>query len=376
MKRIQENAVYKDLLKKMVIVSGPRQVGKTTLSKNIAKKFTDFDYLNYDSSKDRLIFLKEEWSRNNELIIFDEIHKHENWKSILKGVYDTEGLKTKMLITGSARVDFLRKSGDSLAGRYFHHRLYPLSVAELKNTIPHREVFESLLKFGGFPEPFLSASETDSKRWRKNYIDRIIREEVIDLTEVKNINKMIILFELLRSMVGSPISMSSLARDIQVSVDTIKNWLQILEGLYLIFKITPYHRNISRSILKEPKYYFYDTGMVIGDEGILFENLTAVSLLKNLHYREDTEGIETRLHYLRTKDKKEVDFAIIEDSKITQLIECKNKDNSLHKPLLFFNDKIESNPELIQLVNHLPKEKTINKVNIFKADKWLSNLKL
>jgi len=161
-----------------------------------------------------------------------------------------------------------------------------------------------LLVLGGFPEPLLSGRERTAKRWRKNYLDRIIKEEVREITALQHINKLLLMFELLRPRVGSPLSYSSLARDIQVSVDTIKNWLAVLEALYLIFKVIPYHKNISRAILKEPKFYFYDTGLVIGDTGTRFENLTAVSLLKHLHFLEDSEGCETKLHYIKNKEQR------------------------------------------------------------------------
>lgn len=376
MKRLQEKDILSDLEEKMVFVTGPRQVGKTTIAKNIADHFKESEYLNYDSMGDKRIFHEQSWNRKSNLIVFDEIHKHDNWKNILKGVYDVEGLSQRRLVTGSARIDFLKKSGDSLAGRYFQHRLYPFSVAELRDKYPPKESLENLLILGGFPEPLLSGSVRTAKRWRKNYFDRIIKEEVREITALQHINKLLLMFELLRSRVGSPVSYSSLARDIQVSVDTIKNWLTVLEGLYMVFRVTPYHKNISRAILKEPKFYFYDTGLVIGDEGAKFENLVAISLLKHLHYIEDNEGCETKLHYVKNKEKKEIDFLVIEDRKITHLIECKYSDDNLHSPLKYFQNQIKDVENIMQIVCKLKREKTIENIQIADAANWLAELRI
>jgi len=131
MERYQKRAILRDLNKKMVFLAGPRQAGKTTLAKNIAQEFKDsFVYLNYDRLEDRKIIVKEAWLPSTELIILDEIHKMPKWKNYLKGVYDTKSSHQKILVTGSARLEIFNKVGDSLAGRYFLHRLMPLSPAE------------------------------------------------------------------------------------------------------------------------------------------------------------------------------------------------------------------------------------------------------
>jgi predicted AAA+ superfamily ATPase len=301
--------------------------------------------------------LKERsWDRKKEVIIFDEIHKMKNWKSFLKGIYDVERLKNKIIVTGSAKLDTIRKTGDSLAGRYFQFRLHPFDLAEVKNTINPKSAFERILEIGGFPEPFLKEDLTFYRRWTKSHLDIILRHDLIDYESVKNIQTLETLIELLKYRVGSPISYASLSRDLSCDPKTVKRWLRILETLYLVFPVRPFHRNIARSILKEPKYYFYDTGLIKGDIGTKIENLTACSLLKRLNLLEDCLGYEVSLNYLKNKDGKEIDFLVsIEGNKT--MIEVKSGDRNLSKNFKIFS-KYFPQALKIQLVYNLDREKT------------------
>jgi len=301
MERLQKALIAKDLDKKIVLLSGPRQVGKTTLAKSLSSAWPNPYYLNWDSDRDNKTILRQEWDRKAPLVILDEIHKMKGWKSKLKGIYDTEGVRPRLLVTGSARLDFYRKGGDSLAGRYFSHRLYPFSVSELKNQGKPHEILDQLMTLGGFPEPFLSQSEETYKRWRKQHLDIIIRQDLRDLEPIREIASLVLLVDLLRERVGSGVSYASLAGDLQVSPHTVKRWIQALEQMHVVFLVTPHHRNLARAILKEPKIYFYDTGAVQGDSGVRLENAVAVCLRKWLHYLEDAHGNDTRLHYVRDK---------------------------------------------------------------------------
>ena len=275
MKRYLEKYVLEDLKNKIVLLTGPRQTGKTTLSKMLV---TGFDYFNFDNKEDRLNLLEKSWDRSKDLIIFDELHKLRNWKSWLKGIYDTEGIPPSIIVTGSAKLDAYRKVGDSLAGRFFQFRLHPLDLKEIQNTLKPENLeaeLDRLLNTGGFPEPFLNGSSRYYNRWKKSHLDIIIKQDLIDLENVQQITLIETLIQLLKKQVGSPVSYSSLARDLQCSDKTIKRWLTILENMYVIFRVTPFHKNIARSILKTPKFYFYDTGQVVGDPGAKLENLVA-----------------------------------------------------------------------------------------------------
>lgn len=350
MKRNLQNYILEDLFKKIVLVSGPRQCGKTTVSKQLCDSF---DYFNYDSSEDRLAIQQKRWDRSKQLIIFDELHKMKQWKRWLKGVFDTEGIPPQMLVTGSAKLDIHRRVGDSLAGRYFQYRLHPLDLKEACNFLelnPH-EGFETLWHCSGFPEPFLRGSQTYYKRWRQSHIDIILRQDLIDLSSVRDIESVQTLVLLLSQRAGSLVSYANLARDLDRDPNTIKRWLQLLENLYIIHRVTPYSRNISRSLKKEPKFYFYDHALV-QDEGARLENIVANALKKELHFLEDTQGIKGSLSYLRTKDGKELDFLICLDNKPTHLIEVKMSDGHPTQGFQHFN-KLFPGTKQVQVVKNL-----------------------
>lgn len=375
MERPQKQIIAKDLENKMVFLAGPRQVGKTTLAKSLSSIWPKVEYLNWDSGEDRKIMLRQEWDRKADLLILDEFHKLKNWKSRIKGVYDTEGIPPRLLITGSARLDLYRRGSDSLAGRYFLHRLYPLSVSELGSKVAPNEALQQLMILGGFPEPFFSQSEEAAKRWRKQHIERIIREDIQDLEPVRDISSLSLLVDLLRERAGSRISYSSLAEDLQVSPVTIKHWIQILEHMYILFLVTPYHHNLARAILKEPKVYFYDSGAVTGDTGAKLENTIAVCLRKWLHFLEDAKGKDVQLHYLRDKEKREVDFLVRIDRKIEYLIEVKTSEVELASPLLYFYRKLKPR-ESIQLVQNISHTRTVQGISITSAADWLAGLEI
>lgn len=249
------------------------------------------------------------------------------------------GCPPALLVTGSARLAAFRKTGDSLAGRHFHHRLHPL---DLKEAATHAGIepagaLELLLRVGGFPEPFLRGSERWYRRWRRSHVDAILREDMLGLSAVRDIASIETLIELMRHRVGSPLSADSLARDLQKSRNTVQHWLELLENLYVVFRITPWHRNVARSLLKAPKYYFYDCAMPLGSEGVRFENLVACALLKEAHRAQDAAGEDVALHYVRDRDGREVDFLIVKDGRPWQLVEAKwaEADTSRHLRLFF-----------------------------------------
>lgn len=372
MDRYLENHLKKDLKEKIILLSGPRQVGKTTLSKQLSSSIA---YLNYDSSSDRKIIRSQEWSRDVELVIFDELHKMKGWKSWIKGIYDSEGTNPALLVTGSARLDTYKKGGESLAGRFFPFRLHPLTVKEIfhyLNETPENAL-SNLLKFGGFPEPYLKGNEIFAKRWRRVHSDTIIREDLLDLERVRDIKSIEILVDLLKGRVGSTTSYTSLANDLQVSIHTVKHWLQILENLYIIFAVRPYHKNIARSILKEPKYYFYDTAAIDGDLGAKLENTVACALLRELHFVEDTTGSRVALHYLRDKEKHEVDFLVVIDYEPVKMIEVKVKDDTFSASLFRFHNFLPTATP-IQVVYNLKRNKTKGPANMVAASEFLMNL--
>ena len=371
MKRAKFEAVRRDLEKKMVFLSGPRQVGKTWLSQKVATTFARSLYLNYDNIEDRAVILNNRPHPATDLLVLDELHKMPEWKNFLKGLYDTKPEHLRILVTGSARLDTFTRSGDSLAGRYFRHRLNPLSPKELGSG--SEQNMTRLMERGGFPEPLLADNDDDVRRWRMQYCDSLIREDVLDFEKIHDLKAMQLVLELLRQRVGSPLSYTSIARDIGCAPNTIRKYIQILEALYIVFRITPYHHNIARSLLKEPKIYFYDTGMVKGGDGPRLENCVALCLLKHANAMEDEKGREARLHYLRTKDKKEVDFLLAVEGAPLQMIEVKQSDPAISRNLRHFRQKYGF--AALQLVRHLRHEQLVDGIELRRAGDYLAGLR-
>lgn len=334
--------ILEDLRKKMVFVGGPRQVGKTTLAKAIlSKNFPAGIYLNWDYDEDRQDILQKRWSDENDLLIFDELHKFPRWKSWIKGLYDVSHEIHSFLITGSARLDIYRRGGDSLMGRYHYWRLHPFTLDEIPNGFSSKDAFNRLMTVGGFPEPFLDGDEREARRWRRERFDRVIREDVRDLESVRNIQLLSMFLDLLRHRVGGLVRLSNIASDIQISPKTAKSWLEVLERMYLVFSVRPYTKSLPRAVLKPPKVYFFDNGDVLGDEGVRFENLVATSLLKRLHFLEDRDGYCYELRYIRDKEGREVDFAVLKDGHLEELIEAKYSDDSISRHLQYYAERLK-----------------------------------
>lgn len=354
MKRYLENYIVADLKKKMVFVGGPRQVGKTILSESVAKQFSTSCYLNLDLAADRQIIFKHQWPSADRLVIFDELHKYPRWKRWIKGVYDTKPEEQQYLVTGSARLDIYRKGGDSLLGRYHYWRLHPLTLDERPHDVSLAETYDRLLRLGGFPEPFLENDERNAKRWRAERFVRVIKEDLRDLENIKNIQLLELLAEQLRSRAGGLISYANLAADLEVAPKTIKNWIHLLENMYLLFCVYPYTKNISRAVKKAPKLYFYDNADCEENEAMRLENLVATHLLKRLQFREDNFGERCNLHYIRDRNDREVDFVTVIDGKVHELIEVKLSDKKISASLKYYKDTLR--PEkTVQLVGKLPR---------------------
>ncbi len=346
--------IRKDMGKKIMLLSGPRQSGKTTIAKALVP---GYDYFNYDDAGHRLALKEKSWDRSKPLIIFDELHKMQEWKTWLKAVYDVEGIPPSYVVTGSANMEMFRKVGDSLAGRFFSFRLHPLDVREASTIMEPREALARILRTGGFPEPFLENDQVFYARWKRSHLDVILRQDLLDLVTVSDIKAIETLIEMLRGRVCSPVSYANLANDLQKDPQTIKSWLTLLENMYVIFAVRPWHRNIARSILKEPKYYFYDTGQVKGDDGHRLENAVACAFHKRLDFLEDVMGQNRTLNYIRTKDGKELDFCIADDTGPTHIIEVKSGDADRSPAFDKFPELLKT-AKAVQLVGKDTRRKT------------------
>ena len=371
MKRQQTELLRSDLAKKMVFLSGPRQVGKSWLSRELQKTTDRPRYLNYDSPADRDVISAMGWSTRTDLLVLDEIHKMPQWKSFLKGVWDTRPDGMAVLVTGSARLETFRQSGDSLAGRFFHHRLFPVTPAEAKWAGEVRPL-EHFLKRGGFPEPWLAASEAEAGRWRRQYLDGLIREDILNFENIQQLKAMNLLVELLRQRVASPVSYQGLSEDLGVSPNTVKHYVEILEALYIVFRVYPHHRSIARALVQQPKVYFFDTGLVQGDDGKRLENAVALSLLRQADGAEDHDGRAHSVRYLRTREGKEVDFVVAVDEVPTLMVEVKAQERQLSSGLKYFHATYGLSG--VQVVADLAQENEAGPLKLRRALAWLEEL--
>lgn len=374
---------------KMIFLTGPRQVGKTTFARMWLES-TGFEdvYFNWDDlsvmieyKKNPLYFrnIIDEKIKNKPVpLVFDEIHKHTAWRDILKGLYDTNRERMRLLVTGSARLGFVRKSGDSLVGRYFSYQMFPLGLPEVVGDFSYilqdgrpladgeylaqlaREAdikaaiegLEQLLRFGGFPEPFLKCSDRFHRRWQNDYKALLTKEEVRDFSRVQDIRGLETMMEILPTKVGSNLSIPSLVDVLNVSHKTITNWIEVLNGVYLVFTIAPWHRDIKRSIIKEKKLYFFEWSL-LSDTGSRFENFLAVNLLR-MAVRFTEVGLGNfEVYYIRDKEKREVDFVLVKDNEPVALFEAKESDAIISKSGRFFSKKL--NIPLFQIANKAKK---------------------
>jgi len=216
---------------------------------------------------------------------------------------------------------------------------------------------------GGFPEPFFDGNERAARRWRRERFDRILREDIRDLEQIRNIQLLGMFLDLLRHRVGGLVTLSNLAGDLQISPKTARSWLEVLERMYLVFSVRPYTKSLPRAVLKPPKVYFFDNGDVIGDEGARFENLIATSLLKRLHYLEDRDGYRYELRYIRDKEGREVDFVIVKEGKIEELIETKFSEETVSRSLIYYAERLKP-PKTTQIVGNLRRPFDKGKVKI------------
>ena len=386
--------------KNLVLISGPRQAGKTTFAKDIAAKEPVSLYFNYDipTNKARILqdpafFEKVDRKKGAlPLIILDEIHKYIDWKNYLKGIYDGYSDEFRFLVTGSGRLDLSRKRGDSLAGRYRHFHLFPFTIGEIFSSsvgikgndilleIPEQrpevqEAWDTMFQVSGFPEPFLKGTKLRYQRWAKSYHSQVIRDDIRDEYAVRQVDSMETLYFLLSECIGSPFSSSNHARTLKVSHKTVSSWITVFERFSLIFKLRPYSKRISRSLVKEPKIYFYDYCRV-QDAALRLENMVAVELSRAVTLWSDFGLGEYELWYLRNKEKEEVDFLVTKSGKPQFMVEAKLSDTAVSQHLMKFQNVL--NIPAIQLVNKPGIARKIkngsNKILITSTANWLTCL--
>lgn len=357
---------------KMAFIAGPRQVGKTTLAKHLLASVGMEDlYFNWDIESHRKILIKYPesfWQRNRTLpfhrkprLGLDEIHKYPRWKRFLKGLYDATGKEIEILVTGSGRLDLYQKGGDSLLGRYHLYHLHPFTLGEMlredRQTVTSPETFWENLKNGemplgaveglrdletltGFPEPLFAGSESRLRRWRHSHQTLVVREDLRDLTRIREIGLVETLVALLPERIGSPLSVNALREDLGVNFLTVQGWLEALERLYFIFKIRPYAGRLTRTLRREEKIYLFDFS-AIEDPGARFENLLGLHLRKICDAWTEWGFGDFALYYVRDREKREVDFLITDRHKPYALIEGKRTASEIDPHLRYFAERLK-----------------------------------
>ncbi len=248
--------------------------------------------------------------------------------------------------------------------RHFLYRMHPLTIreivepqnldseyAEMPVPIPE-EQWTTLIRFGGFPEPFMRNDFRFYNRWKKLRLEALFNEDLRDLTHITDIGRMKVLAQRVAASCGGMLNYAHLANDIQVSVDTIRRWLDILESVFYSFRIKPYSHNIARSLLREPKVYLWDWSMA-PETGSRNENIVAAHLLKHVHFLTDTGFGDYDLFYLRDKNKREVDFVVTKDNSPWLLVEVKTDGTTCSPHLLYFKE-ITKAPFAFQVSFSLP----------------------
>ena len=391
---------------KMLFMSGPRQVGKTTLAKSLLATRPG-RYFNWDLASDRKIFAKDPAFFEKDcagdparrpLVVFDELHKYGRWKRYLKGTFDGFADRFAFMITGSGRLDVYKRGGDSLLGRYVPLCLFPLTVAEvegkratwsgfqsglgeLADARPAtRDSLDSLLRLGGFPEPFLRGSDAFRRTWGAGRTERLVREDIRDATSLRELSLVEMLAHLLPDRVGSPLSLNSMREDLGVAFETVRAWVGVLDAFYYSFRISPWTKKVARALRKEAKLYLWDWAEIDGEEarqGARFENLVALHLLKAVRTWTQMGEARLELTYVRDKEKREVDFLIAENNRPRVLVECRLSDAALSPHLLAFQEALNV-PHAVQLlrVHDQARHTTIGGRHqwVVSADRWLTKL--
>jgi predicted AAA+ superfamily ATPase len=338
--RYIKTSVEADLAEKMVFVGGPRQVGKTTFALSLLGEGQDESspaYLSWDALADREKIIAGWLPSGQTRVVFDEVHKYAQWRNLIKGLFDKNKSAISFVVTGSARLDYYRKGGDSLQGRYHYYRLHPFSITEY-DAHPDQATVLQMLQFGGFPEPCLKGDTRSHKRWLREYSDRLIHEDLRDMEHVREVSMLELLLHHLPACVGSPLSVNSLSRLLQTAHETIERWLAIFECLYVCYRIPPFGSKKIRAVRKEKKLYFWDWSR-IPDPGPRFENMVAGHLLKYCHFIEDTQGHAMELRYIRDTDKREVDFAVLRNGVPEFAVECKSGEREASPACRYFRER-------------------------------------
>jgi len=321
---------------KVLILQGPRQVGKTTLVKNYLEtleKDYKYLYLTGDSIETMNIFSSQSkniitnFASNIDLIVIDEAQKIPNIGLGLKILIDSIP-EIKVITTGSSSFDLIKQVGEPLVGRSNRLMLYPVSLLELKTEYPNEymlnQQLDKLLIYGLYPEVLNFETDEQRREYLITFVDMYLLKDVLEYSGIKGSQFLSDLLKLLAFQIGSLVSLTELSNQLQVNINTVQKYLDLLEKNYIIFSLGGYNRNLKKEVTSKKKYYFYDLGIrnalisnfnkigVRDDIGAIWENFLVMERLKKQEYGK----IYANNYFWRTWDQKEVDFVEERDGKL------------------------------------------------------------
>ena len=335
----------------VTVITGPRQSGKTTLCKHL---FPDYEYVNLEQSAMREIVQSNPQqfvSNVKKGVIIDEAHYLPELFSYIQVEVD-EHPEKHFVLTGSSNFALLQQITQSLAGRADLYTLTPFSIQEIKNEISEMNTYELLFK-GLYPAAY--SQNQFPERLYFNYYNTYIERDVRQLINVKNLSLFQLFIRVCAGRVGSECNLSAMTNEIGVSVPTLREWMSVLEASYIVFRLQPYHANISKRLVKTPKIYFYDTGILcflLGIEnpkqlethplhGAIFENLVVAEFVKsrlnegkmpNFYFYRDSRGTEIdlvqtvadNLHFYEIKSSQTFNTKFFDNiKKVSKLFEAR-----------------------------------------------------
>lgn len=328
----------------MTVLTGPRQVGKTYLMKQMLQNLNHLGkntiFLSLDNEDDQKLFesqsklidyLKLQFGSNKGYVFIDEIQKKENAGVFLKGIYDLD-LPYKMILSGSGSLDLKAKIKESMAGRKRIFEIEPVNFIEFANyktdykyeskineffrieKTKGLSLLNEYLNFGGYPKVILSNSLEEKRAEIGEIYRSYIDKDIVNLLRVEKPNSISNLLKILASQIGGLVNVSELASTVGISIKTMENYLWYLEETYIIRKITPYYRNVRSEITKSPIYYFVDLGLRNYLTGLFGSVSLPSELTGHLFENYVLNGLRKinigDVHFWRTRDNAEVDFVV------------------------------------------------------------------
>ncbi len=330
----------------VVGITGPRQSGKSTM---LLKSFGDtYQYVTFDDYRMVDLFYSDpvRFMRiYSDKVIFDEGQRVPEIFNYIKLAVDADRKRGgKFMVTGSSQFHFMKQISESLAGRIGLLSLLPFQYSEIPNRLKEVSIFQ-----GSYPE-LVTRKYNLAEQWYSSYIETYLSRDVRELIKIGDIRNFQRCLQLLASKVSNILNLSDIARDVGVTVPTIKSWISVLEASYIIFLLPPYYKNLGKRIIKSPKIYFVDTGLVafltgvstlqLFEKGPMYGAIFENYVLSDIYKRELHRNSMSKLYYYRTNHGVEVDLII--DRKLTrEWIEVKVSETF--------------KPEMVKHIEHLEK---------------------